>query len=275
MFTRLSVHEFGPIPLTAVRSAIAAATLLPVLFISGNWPVFQRCWPHLAVVGLISTALPFSCITITTLHTSAGFAAILNSLTPIFSAAIAWFWIKEYLNIPAIIGIGLGFAGVVIMVTDTQTITSDYVLLPIFTGIAAATFYGLTGNYSRRFLTGISPIAIAAGCQFFAALALFPVAFVLWPEAAITPAGWMSAVVLGIVCTGMAFLLYFHLLANVGVAKTVIVTYLIPVFAMLWGFLFLGEGVTGKMLGGAFFILTGITLTSGILRRRREILGRT
>lgn len=274
MFARLSVHEFGALPLTALRSGIAALTLLPVLVFSDQWPTLARHWRHILVIGLISTALPFTFITLTTQLTSAGFASILNSLTPIFSALVAWLWLKEYLTIPAIAGIGLGFAGVLAMMTDTRTIESGFLLLPILTGLAATFLYGLTGNYSRRFLKGVPAIPIAAGCQLFAAIALLPGALLTWPDNPISGMGWISAGVLGVVCTALAFILYFHLLAEVGVARAVIVTYLVPVFAMLWGSIFLGEAVTLEMLLGALCILTGIGLTTGIIGRRRRALPR-
>lgn len=270
MFTRLAVPAFGPVPLTALRSGIAALTLLPVLLLSGQWPALRRHWPHILVVGLISTALPFTFITITTQYTSAGFASILNSTTPIFSALVAWLWLEERLKAAGWLGIGLGFGGVLVMITDTQTIAADFLLLPILTGLAATSLYGLTGNYSRRFLTGVPPVAIAAGCQCFAALALVPGALLMWPPAPADFTAWSSAVVLGVLCTGIAYLIFFNLLAQVGVARTIVVTYLIPVFAMLWGSLFLDEAVTLKMLLGAAFILTGIGLTTGILDRRRR-----
>ncbi|MDC0598415.1 DMT family transporter [Gammaproteobacteria bacterium] len=268
LFTRISVAEFGAIPLSAVRSAIAAMALLPILYMSNQWTVFKQNWLHILVVGLISTAIPFSFISITTQYTSAGFASILNSLTPIFSAIVAWLWLKEYLSIPAVIGIGLSFVGVLVMVMDSDTISSDFTLLPILTGLGATTLYGLTGNYSRKFLSGVPPIAISAGCQFFAALALLPFAYYAWPATPISNAAWTYALILGVICTAVAFILYFHLLEHIGVARTVIVTYMVPVFAMTWGNLFLDELITYKMLLGAAFILTGIGLTTGLLSKK-------
>lgn len=272
MFARLSVHEFGAVPLTALRSAIAALVLLPVLFLSGQWPALRAHWPHILVIGVISTALPFTLITLTTAYTSAGFASIMNSLTPIFSALVAWLWLQESLSLAAVAGIVLSFLGVVAMVGDSQSIGTDLVLLPVLTGLGATMLYGLTGNYSRRYLRGVSAIPISAGCQLFAAIALAPGAVLLWPDGGISTTGWFSAAVLGVVCTAFAFILYFHLLGQVGVARTVIVTYLVPVFAMLWGFIFLGERVTTEMLLGTLCILTGVGLTTGLVRRRRPLV---
>lgn len=262
LFIRLAVPDFGPVPLTAARSLVATLTLLPLMLLKGQWPVFRQYWGHIMVIGLISTALPFSFLSISTQYTSAGFASILNALTPLFSALVAWLWLKEYLTPVAVIGILLGFAGVMVMVFDRETITASYALLPILAGVAGTLLYGLTGNYSRRFTAGVPALVISAGCQLFATLFLLPVAVVLWPTAPIPPGSWLYVVVLGMLCTGVAYILYFNLLATVGVARTVIVTYLVPVFAMLWGYLILDEGVTLKMLAGALCILAGIGLTT-------------
>lgn len=273
LFARISVEEFGAIPLSAIRSAIAAMTLFPLMLWSGQWPGFIGNLKHFVVLGLTSTAVPFTCITLSTQFSTAGFASILNSLTPIMSASIAFFWLGERLSAPAVFGIGLSFSGVIIMITDTQSISSELIFLPVLAGLCAAFFYGLTGNYSRKYVHGVPPIAQATGCQVFAALFLLPPALLLWPDNSISTAGWTNAVILGLLCTGVAFILYFTLLMNIGVAKTVIVTYMIPVFAMLWGFLFLDETITLKMLAGTVFILTGIALTTGMVQgiRRRKV----
>lgn len=262
LFIRMAVPDFGPVPLSAMRSLVAALILMPLMLLKGLWPVFRRNWGHLLVIGLISTALPFSFLSISTQYTSAGFASILNALTPIFSALVAWLWLKEHLSIATVIGILLGFAGVLVMVFDRETISSSFVLLPILAGLAGTFLYGLTGNYSRRFAAGVPVLVIAAGSQLFSSLSLLPVAALLWPEAAIPAASWVYAFILGVLCTAIAHILYFGLLEQVGVARTVIVTYLIPVFAMFWGFMLLDEAVTVKMVAGALCILTGIGLTT-------------
>jgi len=272
MFARISVGEFGAIPLSAARSTIAALTLYAIMVMSGKAGQFWRHWKHFCVLGLISTALPFTFITITTQFSTAGFASILNALTPIMSAGVAWVWLRENLTMTMMVGIGLSFVGVIVMITDTQSVSTDLVFLPVLFGLLSAFFYGLTGNYSRKFMTGVPSIVLATGCQVFAALFMVPPALFLWPDHAISTAGWINATVLGLLCTGLAFILYFHLLEHIGVARTVIVTYLIPVFGMLWGFIFLDESITHSMIGGAALILSGIALTTGLvdnLRRRK------
>jgi drug/metabolite transporter (DMT)-like permease len=262
LFIKLAVPHFGPIPLTGARSAIAAITLMPLLLLSGKWAELRQNWLHIMVIGLISTAVPATMLSLSTQYTSAGFASILNALTPLFSALVAWLWLKESLTLPVIGGITLGFVGVMVMVFDRETITSNFVLLPILAGVTGTFLYGLTGNYSRRFTQKVSPIVITAGCQLFSALFMVPLAFFLWPAVTVPLQGWIYAVILGVFCTGVAFILYFKLLESIGVVRTVIVTYLVPVFAMLWGTLFVDETVTLKMMVGAALILAGVGLST-------------
>lgn len=264
IFIRLALPHFGPVPLSAMRSLIGALALAPLLIGAGRLQLIRNYWGHLLVIGIISTALPFLFLTLSTKYTSAGFASILNALTPICSALIGWVWIKDRPSWPAAIGITLGFIGVFVMVLDKDTISSSssFPLLPVLAGLGATFFYGLTGFYSRRFLNGIPSTVLSAGCQVSAALCMLPFALLQWPDATIPAQGWLLAAVLGILCTGIAFLLYFHLLETVGVTRTIIVTYLIPVFALLWAKLFLDELITLKMLIGAALILAGIGLTT-------------
>ena len=262
LFSKMAVGYFGAVPLSASRSLIAAVSLFPILVLRGRLPEFLKIWKHLVLLGLISTAIPFSLITLSTQYTSAGFASILNALTPLFSALLAWLWLKEDLSRAAAAGIGLGFIGVMVMVLDRETINTSLPVLPIMAGLGATFFYGLTGNYSRRNLRGVSSLTISAGCQVFSALFLLPVAWFSWPSTSIPWDGWVLSATLGILCTGVAFILYFYLLDKVGVARTVVVTYLVPVFAMLWGHLVLDESVTLKMAMGAALIMTGIGLTT-------------
>lgn len=268
MFIRLALPHFGPIALSGARSVIAALALSPFLFGRVQLGFLRSHGWHLLAIGLISTALPFIGLTFSTQYTSAGFASILNALTPICSALIGFAWLGERLTPAAMLGVLLGFIGVSVMVLDRDTISSSFLLLPVLAGFAATMCYGLTGFYIRRFLQGIPSPVLSTYCQFSAALLMLPLMFVYWPEHSVPLSGWLFAALLGILCTGVAFIIYFHLLARVGVTRTVVVTYLVPVFALLWGALFLDEVATPRMLGGAALILTGIALTTRVPRPR-------
>lgn len=271
MFIRIAVPELGPWSLVGVRMGIASMTILPIVLLKGELGMIIRHWRHMLLIGVISTAIPFLFLAVTTQFSSAGFASIINSFTPIWSAIIGWVWLREYLSVRAIIGIFLSFLGMLVMVTDTRTISSSFLLLPVLTGVLATFSYALTGNYARRFVPEVPSLAMAGGSQCFSFLCLLPFMLWFWPEQSISTRTWVSMAALGIICTGFALIMYFHLLKRIGVANTVLVTYMAPVFAMLWGKLVLQEAITLQMLGGAAFILSGIALTTGIIKRRKSV----
>ena len=139
-------------------------------------------------------------------------------------------------------------------------------------------------NFARRFLGGVHPLATATGSQLAATLVLLVPGLLLWPDGVIdgaasgasggaspSNAAWLSAIVLGVVCTGVAYLLFFRLIASVGATRTIAVTFVIPLFGVGWGALFLGEAVDLATLVGGVVIVIGTALTTGALRARAPV----
>ena len=138
--------------------------------------------------------------------------------------------------------------------------------LAVIAALAASFLYGVGGNFTRRYASHVKPLAVATGSQVGAALVLFPVAIVTWPDTAISTRAWVAAVLMGLFSTALAYILYFRLIANVGPTKAITVTYLIPLFAMLLGAVVIDEPVTGAMIVGCAVILLGTALATGLLR---------
>ena len=176
---------------------------------------------------------------------SAGLASIFNATAPLWGALIAWAWLGERPTPLRGLGLALGFAGVLWLGIDNASLRAGDAgvspALGIAACIAATACYGWTANYTKQRLTGVPPMAVAAGSQAFAALATLPAALWWWPATLPGPMAWAGAAALALACTGLAYLLYFRLIARVGPAKTITVTFLIPAFAVLWGAMFLGE----------------------------------
>jgi drug/metabolite transporter (DMT)-like permease len=128
--------------------------------------------------------------------------------------------------------------------------------------------YGFSVNFTKRHLGRAPPMAVAAGSQMVAGLALAIPAAATWPAATPSPGAWAAVTVLGLACTGLAYWLYFRLIASVGPSKALAVAYLIPLFALAWGWLFLGEGVTPVMVGAGSVILLGTALATGLIGAR-------
>jgi drug/metabolite transporter (DMT)-like permease len=263
LFMRLAAPEFGPLALTALRVAGAALFLLPLLAWRGGGGSLRTHWRPIVVVGLLNSALPF------TLAINAGLSAILNSTAPLWAAAIAALWLGERLTPSRVAGLAIGFAGVLFLAWDKASFRPGDHGVSAGTAIAACLLatlcYGFAANYTKRTLQGVSPIAVAAGSQSAAALALALPALWAWPAQAPSGGAWAALAVLALLCTGIAYLMYFRLIARLGPSRAISVTFLIPVFGVLWGALFLGEAISGAMLAGCAVILVGTALTTGLL----------
>ena len=220
------------------------------------------------MVGVVGTAIPFCLLSYSVLFVSAGYGSILNATAPIFTAIIAWLWVKDELSLSAVIGLIIGFSGVIILVFDDQGDGSGIILLPVLAGLGATFCYGLGANFTKQKLSHVHPLALACGSQLGASISLLPFTFWLWPQQLPGLQAWISVSLLGVACTGVAFILYFRLIANVGVNKAITVTYLIPLFGVVWGMIFLNESLSLLMFIGGLFILTGVGLSTGILSKK-------
>jgi drug/metabolite transporter (DMT)-like permease len=185
-----------------------------------------------------------------------------------FGAIIAYFYLQDRIGVHGVIGTFLGFLGVVVISQDTQS-ASPVSLLPVVTALGATCCYGIAACFMKKHLSGVKPFAIAAGSQVFAALLLFPFALYAWPEVNPDASTWGAALVLAILCTGVAYIMYFDLIAKIGASQAMTVGYLVPMFGILWGMVVLGEVLsTYAMIGGSLIII-GLMITTGILKRLR------
>jgi drug/metabolite transporter (DMT)-like permease len=271
---RLAAPEFGPLALTALRVAGAALFLLPLLALRGGASALRTHWKPLTVVGLFNSALPFTLFTVAALAINAGLSAILNSTAPLWAAAIAALWLGERLTASRLAGLAIGFAGVLFLAWDKASFKpGDHGVsagVAIAACLAATLCYGFAANYTKRALGGVSPLAVAAGSQAAAAVMLALPAAWAWPAMLPGAVAWSAVATLALLCTGVAYLMYFRLIARLGPSKAISVTFLIPVFGLLWGALFLSEALTLPMLGGCAVILVGTALATGVLALPRR-----
>ncbi len=268
LFMRVAVPEFGAIPLITIRIGVAALLLLPVLYWRGYLAELKGNWKHLFILGLTNAAIPFTLFAYAASQLTAGFTSVLNSLAPMFTALIGFLWLKQRLSIIACFGLLLGLVGVLLLVQDKSNLNSGVPWLGIAAGIGATVMYGFAANYAKHYKTNMSPIAIAGGHLLVASLSLLPFGLYLWPASMPSTLAWSNALLLAAFCTALAHFLYFWLLQKVSAHSAVSVTFLIPVFGMFWGALFLSEAVTLNMVLGCGIILFGVALTTGLVGKK-------
>ena len=268
LFMRVAVPAFGPLALAFLRVFGAALLLLPLLAARGELAALRRHWRPIAVVGFVNSALPFLCFAYAALTINAGVSAIFNSATPLFAAIVAWLWLDDRMTPPRIAGLAIGFAGVLWLGWDKAGVGPDGSASAIAACLLATMSYGIAPSLTKRHLSGVPPLAVAAGSQVAAAIFLAVPAALAWPGVAPPPSAWLMMALLAFLGTGFAYVLYFRLIANAGPANAVAVTYLIPIFALVWGGVFLGEQVTATLLAGCLVVFAGTALATGVLRPR-------
>jgi drug/metabolite transporter (DMT)-like permease len=277
LFMRVSAGEFGAVALAAVRVAVAAVVLLPIALVRGRGGEMRRHARSIAVVGLVNSALPFIAFSYAAMAITAGLSSIFNATVPLWGALIAWAWLRERLPPARALGLAIGFGGVLGLGWDKASfaavdgISSGSAIVAV---LAATALYGFGANYTRQRLDGVSPLAVAAGSQLAAALVLVPLAALAWPPITPSALAWGAATLLGVLCTGFAYLLFFRLIGQVGPAQAMTVTYLIPLFGVFWGWAVLGEPVTTAMVGWGAVILLGTAIASGVVGGRRMAAAR-
>lgn len=276
MFMRIGSPEFGPILFTTLRAGIAATFLLVCLILYKETKALKGHWRHIFVVGALNTAIPFSLFGYATLTLTAGTTSVLNATAPMFGAIVAFVWLKDKLSLSAILGLLFGFIGVYLLVSENLQFSAvtgiqqvqTNALVPTLAAMLAALCYGISANYTKKYLSTIKPLALAAGSQISATVMLIPISLGFIPDTMPSSSAIWSVLLIGVICTGVAYILFFRLIAALGPAKAISVTYLIPAFGILWGALFLDESISLMMIIGGAVILFGVALTTGVLKRK-------
>ena len=268
LFMRMGAGEFGSLVLAGLRAIGAALCFLPLLASRSRLREWRAHWKPIAVIGLTNSALPFVLFSFAAKSLPAGLSSIIDAVTPIFVALIGWLWLGERLDATRGAGMLVGFAGVLWLAGNTLRVHVGGAGWALAACVGATVLYGYSVNYTRQWLGGVSPLVVAAGSQIVAALLLTPTTLWLWPTHTPHAPAWLAALALAVLCTAVAYVMFFRLIAHIGPARTMTVLYLIPAFGVLWGALFLGEAFTTTMAIGCAIILLGTALTTGLLDRR-------
>lgn len=264
---KIAVPAMGPSVMMGGRIGIAAITLTIVAwFIKKSLPRGKQ-WTPAIVVGIFYTAIPLFMWGYASQSLSASLLSIINATAPLFGVAISLIWLRETMSARGLAGLALGFAGVAVLVGGEGFSQAETPALALAAAFVASILYGAISNYSQRTRVA-DPYSNVLGSLWVATLAMTPL-MVLFPVRE-TPgiAAWSSVATLGILCTAIAYVVYFRLIEQIGAAPTLMVTYLIPLFGVLWGVVFLDERIGVHHVAGAAMILAGIALVAKARRAK-------
>ena len=259
MFIKIATPELGPIALVNIRLAVAGLIFIPFLLQQKYLKHFRSNLKNILVLSVINTALPFSLFAYASLESSSNMLSILNGTTAIMAVVISTIWLKIRLNLFQIMGVFIGLFGIVVLANPDNVYIS--MKATIFC-LSAAFCYALSANYIQKFAYKTNTIVLIGWSLVIASVLLLPITFFNLPSQFPSNKVIFSILWLGVISTGVAFLGYVRLIEKVGAVKTATVAYFIPVFGVIWGYIFLGEPITLQILIGMILILIGIVFTN-------------
>jgi len=271
LFMRIAVPQLGPVVLAEVRLALGAIVIMPFLLARKHRQSFRENWKAIGIVGVLNSAIPFMLLAYAAMSLTAGFVAILNSTTPLFGALIAWLFFNHSIARLRVVGLFIGFLGVVLLAWGRASLKPGGDGVAMVAALSAALLYGIGTNYTRLKLHGVSPMLVAGGSMLSGAIFLLVPALFSLPSRLPSPHACMAATALGVFCTGAAYILFYQIVAHAGAVRAMTVIFLVPMFSVLFGFLFLSESITHNMLLGCAVILFGTALATGLIRWRRQL----
>jgi drug/metabolite transporter (DMT)-like permease len=258
IFIRVTAPALGPFWMAEGRVLLGGLSLLAWLAWTGADPQLRRHWRFYALVGTVNSAIPFTLYGYAGLHLGASTMAFLNATSPMFGLLLGAAFGVERISRRKVAGLVIGAAGVAFVARPD----GDGSVLAIAACLVASFSYGLTGLFIKRFGSGVPSKGIAVGAQLAAALALLPFLPMTLPAAPPDAVVLLNLVLLGVLASGVALVLYFRLMVDVGATRALTVTFLVPLFAFLWAAMFLGEALTPGIAVGGVLILAGTLLVT-------------
>ena len=262
LFVRLAVPAIGALWLTEFRVGIAALAMLTYALARGVALAPRQHWRAYLMVGLVNAALPFWLYAYSGLHLTAGMMGILNATTPFFSVICAALWLGEKFTPPKLAGLALGLVGVGLVVGLGPLQLTREVLLGTLACVGATLCYALSTTWLKKYGGNVAPLPLSAASLVVASCVVAPFLPAVPAAAAFTPLVLLALAGISLLCSAIAYLLYFRLIADIGPTRTLTVAFLIPLFAVLWGSLFLGEELGAGTLAGGLLILVAVALVA-------------
>ncbi|GAB3485871.1 DMT family transporter [Marinomonas epiphytica] len=263
LFMRIAAPVLGPVILIELRVGLAAAFLLCVGLLLGKQLVWRENWRHFLTLGTLNAGIPFLCLAFAAQTLSASLLSIINATAPIWGTLIGLISHRNTVDIKVAIGLLLGVLGVTLLVGSDQLIEEDGAFIAIIIGLGAPLFYGISSHYAKS-AKKLDAFTNANGSMWGAVIPLTPMVF-FFPvnNYEFTPAVIWSVVLIGILCSGVAYLLFFRLISEVGATSALTVTFLVPIFGIFWGWFLLDEKVGLHTFLGSSIVILGTALVTG------------
>lgn len=262
IFMRVAAPVLGPAWTPELRVLLGGLALLAWSRAAGFDPGLRVHWRFYFLMGTVGIAAPFVLYSFAAMHAPASLLSITNATSPIFGLAWGVLFRDERVTLKKLAGLGLGVAGVALIARPAGAVADPLFGWAIAAALGACCLYGIVGALIKRYARGATPRGMAAGNQLAAAVVILPLLPFLPPLAAPTPLVVANLLALALLASGVAFVLYFRLIADIGAVRALTVTYLIPLFGVFWGWLFLGEALPPAALAGGVLILAGTVLVT-------------
>jgi drug/metabolite transporter (DMT)-like permease len=272
LLMKFGAADFGPFLTAFIRVFLAALLLLPLLAWRGQMQALVKNAKPILIVGMLNSGIPFALFGFAVLHISTGLTSILNATTPLWGALIAWIWLHDKPAKLRILGLAIGFIGVAALSWGKASFRpgASAIGWAVLATLLATLCYGIAASYTKKFLTGVPPLASATGSQIGAALLLAIPGMATLPAQMPGAKAWLAVLLLAAFCTALAYLLYFRLIARAGPQRAVAVTFLIPVFGVAYGALLLNEAITLTMIICGAIIVLGTALATGVISFKHQ-----
>ncbi|MDC1332578.1 DMT family transporter [Gammaproteobacteria bacterium] len=255
MFIKISADDFGPILLVNLRLLLAGALFLPFLLRKKYLAHFKSHFPGILILSIFSNAFPFTMFSYASLGATSNMLGILNGTTAFMTMVVAYFWLKESITPKQIFGIILGFLGILVLVNPAN---GSATLGASGFALVGALSYSFSGVYIQKYQLKANKFVLIGWAMLFGGFLLTPLSFFNLPDQMPDNNAIAALLWLGIVSTGIAYLGYIRLIEQIGAVRTSTVTYLLPVFSIIWGSIFLQEKITWIIFGGFIFVMIGM-----------------
>lgn len=259
IFIKIAAPEFGAVPLVQARLIIASLIFVPILFRNKYLLLLKPIWKHSLLLAITNNAIPFTLFSLASFGSDSNMLAILNATTAFNTMIIAYFWLKEDVTLKQLIGLIMGFIGVIILVNPDASSTS---LISAIFCLMGAACYSFSTVFIQKNSAKTNKLVLIGWSIIFSAFLMIPMTIIYMPESLPSTEAFLSVLWLGGVSTGLAFLGYVRLIEKIGAVKTSTVAYFLPIFGIIWGYIFLDEIITPGIIFGCITILLGVFLAT-------------